>query len=313
LFGGSRVIAIVDAYDPEATSDLGAYSQQFGLPAITANNFQVVYASGVQPKKDFTGDWEVEESLDIEMAHAMAPNARIILVEAKSNKNADLIAANIVAAQLVEAAGGGEVSDSWGESEFANETHFEKDFTGKNVVFLASAGDSPGTWWPSVLTNVLSVGGTSVNRTKAGFFKNQTPWSNSGGGLSAYVATPSYQSGVTKIVGAARGSPDVGLIADPHTGIWVYDTHKYYGYVLHWSIWGGTSVAAPAVAGIINSAGAFNASTVTELTEIYANLGIKANYTDIKKGSCPNSSDGATIRGYDLCTGIGTPLGLAGK
>jgi kumamolisin len=312
--GGSKVIAIVDAFDdPTATNDLGVYSQQYGLPPITADNFQVVYADGEKPKQDFTGDWEVEESLDIEMAHAMAPNAKVILVEAKSNHTGDLIAADKVAAGLVAAAGGGEVSNSWGESEFSDEEKFEKDFTGANVVFLASAGDNPGTWWPSVLTNVVSVGGTAVNRTKKGVFKNQTPWLYTGGGLSEYVKTPPYQSQVTKIVGTARGTPDVGLVADPETGIWVYDTTKFYGYVLHWSIWGGTSVSSPAVAGIINNAGAFNASTPAELTEIYANLGVQANFTAIPKGKCPNAKSGKASKGYDLCTGVGTPLGLSGK
>jgi kumamolisin len=312
--GGSKIIAIVDAYDdPTAGNDLGVYSQQYGLPPITGENFQVVYATGKKPQQDPTGDWEVEESLDMEMAHALAPDAKIILVEAKSNQNTDLIAANKVAATLVVAATGGEVSNSWGESEFSGETRFEKVFTGANVVFLAASGDSSGTWWPSVLKNVISVGGTSINRNNQGDFVSQTTWASTGGGLSAYVKRPSYQSKVRKIVGAARGAPDLALIANPQTGIWVYDSTPYEGRVLSWSVWGGTSVATPAVAAIINNAGSFSASTLAELTEVYANLGVRQNFTDITKGSCPNAKSGKAAKGYDLCTGVGTPLGLAGK
>jgi kumamolisin len=312
--GGSKIVAIVDAYDdPTAANDLGVYSQEYGLPAVTGNNFEVVYASGTKPQQDPTGDWEVEESLDMEMVHALAPDAKIVLVEAKSNGNADLIEANKVASALVAGGGGGEVSNSWGESEFVGEKKFEKDFTGANVVFLAAAGDKPGTWWPSVLTNVISVGGTSINRDQNGNFVSQTTWASTGGGRSTYVKTPPYQSDVTKIVGKTRGTPDVGLIANPETGIWVYDSTPYEGHVLSWSIWGGTSVATPVIAGIINNAGAFNASTMAELTEIYASLGVNANFTPIKKGSCLNAKSGKASKGYDLCTGIGTPLGLAGK
>jgi subtilase family serine protease len=106
--GGSKVIAIVDAYDaPTAAADLAAFSTQFGLPAP---NFQKVYATGTQPKN--VAGWELEESLDIEWAHAMAPKAKIILVEAASNSFADLLYAEDVASGLVAAAGGGEVSNS---------------------------------------------------------------------------------------------------------------------------------------------------------------------------------------------------------
>jgi kumamolisin len=111
---GSKAIAIVDAFDyPTAENDLSVYSAQFGLPAITKSNFQVVYAEGKKPKQDSSGGWELEEALDIDMAHAMAPNAQIFLVEAKNNSTKELFAAEAVAAKLVAAAGGGEVSNSW--------------------------------------------------------------------------------------------------------------------------------------------------------------------------------------------------------
>src|SRR2546422_10236220 len=131
--GGSKVIAIVDAFDdPNAATDLAKFSAQFGLPAA---NFSKVFASGTKPPQDPTGGWELEESLDIEWAHAMAPSARIILVEAASNSLTNLLAAETKAATLVAAAGGGEVSNSWGGGEFSGETSLDSHFIQSGVVF----------------------------------------------------------------------------------------------------------------------------------------------------------------------------------
>lgn len=128
--GGSKAIAIVDAFDdPIAVSDLTAFSAQFGVPLPTPATFQVVYATGTNPGLDPTGGWELEESLDIEYAHAMAPNAKLYLVEAASDSLGDLLYAEQVAASLVAAAGGGEVSNSWGGGEFVGETGYDAVFT----------------------------------------------------------------------------------------------------------------------------------------------------------------------------------------
>src|SRR5271165_521139 len=122
--GGARMIAIVDAYDaPNAASDLAKFSTQFGLPAAS---FQVVYASGTKPA--YNMGWEFEESLDVQWAHAMAPSAKIVLVEAASNSFADLLTAEDVASSLVNAAGGGEVSNSWGGGEFQGENSYDSHF-----------------------------------------------------------------------------------------------------------------------------------------------------------------------------------------
>lgn len=312
--GGAKIVAIVDAYDdPTAQNDLSVYSTQYGLPPITSQNFAVVYASGTKPGQDSTGGWEFEESLDIEMAHALAPNAMVVLVEAKSNSGNDLLAAEKVATKLVAAAGGGEVSNSWSGGEFAGEEKTESDFVGTNVVYFASAGDKPGTGWPSVLSNVVSVGGTDINRDSKGNFVSQTSWSSTGGGKSTYVLRPPYQNSVKTIVGTQRGTPDVALVADPATGVWVYDTTLYHGINLQWAVAGGTSVASPAIAGIINNAGKFAASTPAELTVAYAAAGHPAKWTYITSGTCPNDPSGQAMSGYDFCTGIGTPLGRKGK
>ena len=312
--GGSRAIAIVDAYDdPAAASDLAAYSAQYGLPPVTAANFSVVYASGTQPPVDPTGGWTLEAALDIEMAHALAPGAQVILVEAASNTYSDLFAAEQIAANLVAAAGGGEVSNSWSGAEYADEQLNQFSFTGKNVVFFASAGDTSGPALPSVFTNVISVGGTTINRDSSGNYLGQSTWANTGGGLSPYVSEPYFQMPVTPVVGAMRGVPDISLVANPSTGVWVYDSQPYNGSVLNWVVVGGTSVASPASAALVNNAGRFRRSTTAELRLMYHNIGNAAAYTDITDGACPNAASGSATVGYDLCTGIGAPLGRRGN
>jgi subtilase family serine protease len=315
--GGSKTIAIVDAYDdPNAASDLAVFSSQYGLPAITANNFQVVYAAGARPRKDPTGGWELEESLDIEMAHALAPNAKIILVEAQSSGNGHLIEAEKVAARMVSAAGGGEVSNSWGGAEFASETNYEPAFSAQGVVFFASSGDTPGTEMPSVFSNVVAVGGTSLNRTLTGQYYNQSAWTYAGGGASQYVARPSYQDAIKAVLGPMRGVPDVALVADPATGVWVYDTNQYEGLIYDWLVIGGTSVAAPATAAIVNNAGHFFASSALELAEVYVSRNKRADFTDVTEGYCANGPDRTLLyarKGWDFCTGGGTAFGTGGK
>jgi subtilase family serine protease len=312
--GGSRVIAIVDAYDdPNALADLVTYSTRFGLPAVTAANFSVVYAAGAQPPADSTGGWELETALDIEMAHALAPGARIVLVEAASNSYADLLTAETAAAKIVTAAGGGEVSNSWSGSEFSFETAYNSFFTGKGVVFLAATGDQPGASFPSVLANVVGVGGTQVYRNAVFNYQGQASWSETGGGPSAYVPIPAYQHAVAATVGTKRGTPDVSLVADPNSGVWVYDSYAYGSGPPGWTVLGGTSVATPAVAAIINNAAAFRPSSASELSLMYAHLGKAAFFTDVTGGTCANDTSGVAAVGYDFCTGIGTPWGRYGK
>ena len=315
--GGARLVLIVDAYDDAtALNDLSVYSQQYGLPAPANSNFEIVYAAGTKPSQDSTGGWELEESLDIEMAHAMAPNAKVVLVEAASSSNADLLQGVSVAAAMATASGGGEVTNSWGEGEFSGETGYESTFSSANVVFFASTGDSPGPEFPSMLENVVAAGGTSINRNGSHNFVSQTTWSDDGGGLSKYIAIPPYQSAeakIAKIVGKVRGAPDFSFDANPSTGVEVYDSTPYEGTIYDWIVVGGTSVASPALAASINSAGSFAASTVAELTTAYKNFKVKTDWTDIISGGCDNDGQITAKAGYDLCTGIGVPNGYAGK
>jgi subtilase family serine protease len=315
--GGSKMIAIVDAFDdPNAEADLAVYSKQFGLPAPSSANFEVVYATGKQPRQDPTGGWEVEESLDVDMAHAIAPNAKVVLVEAASAAQVDLLQAEKIALRLVNAAGGGEVSNSWAGPEYDAEAALEPLFTSNKVVVFAAAGDNPGVGTPSILPNVISVGGTTINRANSngsGAFKSETSWSSTGGGLSAYIATPAYQSQVTSIVGTHRGSPDIAADANPSSGAVIYDSIPYLDQTLGFVVVGGTSLASPLSAALVNNAGSFNASTKAELTEIYANLGNIKAFADITSGQCTNAAGGSASVGYDLCTGVGAPIGTTGK
>jgi len=348
--GGSGSIAIVDAYDdPQAAGDLAWFSLQFGVPLPSTAQFQVVwaltaasscYGNGYVPT-DPTGDWEVEESLDIEWSHAMAPNATIYLVEACSNVDADLQQAVLVAANLVKcgashidpntgalgacpsnSTGAGEISMSWGGDEYAAQTTLDSCaqlddscFEAPHVVYVASAGDSPGVEYPSTSPNVVAAGGTTLRRSQTtGNFLEETPWVSAGGGQSAYEARPVYQSSVAGIVGAYRGVPDLSFDADPYTGVWVYDTFQVAGAAdSTWMVIGGTSVAAPALAGIINRAGHFYVFTSYELSEIYDYQHITTTYTDIATGYCGFYMGFSGVAGWDFCTGVGVPRGYVGK
>lgn len=303
--GGARMIAIVDAYDaPNAASDLAAFSAQFGLPAAS---FQVVYASGTKPA--YNMGWEFEESLDVQWAHAMAPGAKIVLVEAASNSFADLMTAEDAASSMVNAAGGGEVSNSWGGGEFVGETTYDSHFVKAGVVFLASAGDYPGTSWPGTSPNVVSAGGTTVRRNPStGNFLSEAPWDSAGGGVSPLESRPSYQSAISSIVGKYRGVPDLSFDSNPVTGVWVYDTNAG-----GWNIVGGTSVASPSLAGILNLAGSFYTSTNAELTTIYGKMSVAADFNDITSGYCGPYGGYSAATGWDPCTGVGSNKGKVGK
>lgn len=305
---GSRAIAIVDAFDdPTAEADLAVFSKQFGLPTA---DFHVVYAQGSEPKQDPTGGWEIEESLDIEWAHAMAPNARIYLVEAANNSFANLFNAVITAANLVKGAGGGEVSMSWGGGEFNGEAAYDGVFTTPGVVYVASTGDAPGTEYPSVSPNVVAAGGTTLSRDiNTGALILENTWQDAGGGDALAEPIPPFQKTVKSVVGARRGTPDISFDANPNSGVWLYDNNAVLG--AGWYVVGGTSVSAPSLAGIINAAGSFAPSSQAENAMLYSGRG-KA-FNNINYGNCGLYLGTFASGGYDLCTGLGSPKTLKGK
>lgn len=310
--GGSNTIVIVDAYDdPSAAADLATFSSTYGLPAA---NFTVQYASGKKPPSGCTGagaGWEGEEALDVQWAHAMAPKAKIVLMEAASNSNTDLYAAVDAANNYIKNHGGkGEISMSWGGGEFSGETADDSHFKQANVVYFASSGDASGVIYPSASPNVVSAGGTQINRDSSGNYTKQVGTTSCGngcgGGTSKYEGRPSYQSAVSGVVGSKRGTPDLASDSSENSAVIVWDSSCYNSWLAVW----GTSVAAPTLAGVINSAGSFKASTNAELTEVYNNRTVTSAYTDITSGSCATHS---AKSGYDLCTGVGVVKGKTDK
>lgn len=320
--GGSQTIAIVDAYDdPNAASDLAYFSQQFGLP-FDPSKFNVVYAQGAQPPEDPGGGWEFEESIDIEYSHAMAPNATIYLVEANSNFDSDLFPAIQVASNLVRCGktttcpagskGKGEVSMSFDGAEFPQEASLDSFFTTPGVVYFAASGDAPGVGYPCASPNVVCVGGATNSRSlKTGNLIAQISWAEAGGGKSSYEPIPPYQSQnpfIARRLEGSRGVPDLSAVANIDTGVWVWDTFPDNG-ATGWFIAGGTSVATPVVAGIINSTGDFADSSTAELTKLYgdSHLFLDGHVTDIVYGACNYYAGSFAEFGWDECTGLGSP------
>jgi subtilase family serine protease len=321
--GGGRAIAVVDAFDdPNAFIDLQNFSTQFGVEPITPSSFQVVFAPAggstpgsctagpaPRPASAAPAGWDVEESLDVQYAHAMAPQAKLYLVEAQTNDDLDLYCAVSVASALVSSAGGGEISMSWGTGEFSAETTVDPIFAQRGVVYFASSGDSPGVIYPSASPNVVSVGGTTLSMNiNTGRFEFENTWQDGGGGPSAFEPRPSYQNGIAFIVGPQRGTPDIAANANLNTGVWVLDTLVFGPG--SWFIVGGTSVASPVMAGIVNGANSFAASSQAELTKMYSN---PFAFNDIVFGNCGPYNGTFAGFGWDFCTGLGSPDGYAGK
>ncbi|HEY8792225.1 MAG TPA: S53 family peptidase [Gaiellaceae bacterium] len=295
--GAGKTIAIVDAYDdPTAESDLAAFSSQYGLPPCTAGCFTKVDQTGgtSYPRKD--SGWALEISLDIQWAHAIAPGAHILLVEASSNSFANLLAAEDYAKAHAQY-----VSNSWGGSEFSGESSYDSHFVGSNVSFFVSSGDSGlPAQYPSASPNVISVGGTTLTFSGQTLV-SETGWSGSGGGCSAYETATSAQDAFATFAqagcGTKRGTPDVSLDADPASGVSVYDTTRYQGQA-GWFRVGGTSASSPMWAARSADAGA-----VVNSAYVYTNSPI--TYRDITSGN-----NGANaVAGYDLVTGRGSWTG----
>jgi subtilase family serine protease len=304
--GTGQIIAIVDAYgSPTAQNDLNVFSAKFSLPAAT---IQFVGAKTGQTN----AGWALETSLDLQWAHALAPKATIILAVAKSASLTDLLSA-VDAAVAAKAT---VVSMSWGSSEFSSEANYESHFQKTGVTFLASSGDSgSGYFWPAASPSVVSVGGTSLYLDATGnAISPETAWSGSGGGLSKYfLQKPTYQQGWQPY--AQRAYPDVSLVADPNTGVAVYDTTKYNG-LSGWFQVGGTSASAPMWGAVIALANQQRTKTAGGVTlngsnaAIYKLAGtppaINGNYFfDVKSGS---NGGYTAIASYDEVTGLGTPI-----
>ncbi len=303
--GGIGAIAIVDAgYYPTAQSDLDAFDSYFGIPATTITQ---VWPGPIRPP--VYRDWEVEEALDIEWAHAMAPQAKLFLVVSALCQSPQCATdpswqAVQFAGNLVAQNGGGVVSMSFGDAEISQETSFDQYFTSPGVVYFAASGDSGlgVSGYPAASPNVVSVGGTYFNRDSNGKFTYEQYYTGGGGGdISPYEPRPSYQNGIASIVGNHRGYPDV---ASDYCCAAIYLNGG-------WTSVGGTSWSSPTFAGIVNAAGSRQQSSVAQLTTMYSELAnpikYRADFNDITMG------DSRCKVGWDLCTGLGSPKTYAGK
>jgi hypothetical protein len=339
--GTGQTIALVDAYDdPDFVdtsdtadypiSDLAQFDQTLGIPdppSFTKVNQsgQTSPLPGVDPAGagNPDGNWEIEEALDIEYAHGLAPGANIVLVEATTDSNADLFAAIKTAASLP---GVSVVSMSWGFNEYAGEQALDSVFvtpTGhQGVTFVAASGDeggysvddsgnpttTPGVLYPAASPNVLGVGGTSLNLNSDSSYDSETAWSGSGGGTSLYEPEPTFQEAVQTT--GYRTVPDVAFDADPNTGVAVYDSYNNTDNSGPWVEVGGTSLAAPSWAALIAIANQgrvlAGASTLDGPSETLPALyAVSANdFNDITSGSNGVFSAGP---GYDEVTGLGSP------
>ena len=311
LQGAGQTIALVGAYDhPAIEADLGVFSARFGLPACTTANgcFQKVYASGVKPVTD--AGWALEAALDVEWAHAIAPKAKILLVESSSSRFSDLLLAVDLAVQR----GASVVSMSWGSSEFSFERYFDSHFNVRNVTFVAASGDNgTGAEYPVSAANVVAVGGTKLNLTDAlGSYGSETAWKGSGGGVSVYEPKPSFQAGFQSKT--KRGVPDVAYDADPSTGFAVYDSESLQNQS-GWFQVGGTSAGAPqwaALFAIANSMRAAVRKAPVSLIDfdLYKTAAgdYAASFHDVTAGTngiCGLNCTANPI--YDFVTGLGSP------
>ncbi len=252
--GSGVTIALIEAYnDPTIASDLKVFDQTEGLTAPPNLTVESQSGTAVSATAPTNSGWTEEESLDVEWAHAIAPGANILVVEANSQSIQDLMAAVNTARNTPGVVA---VSMSWGFPETPNETSYDSNFTTPaghiggdglpgGVTFIASSGDNgslAGASYPAASPNVLSVGGTTLLLSSSGAYQSESAWIDSGGGYSKYEPEPSYQAKVQST--GYKATPDVAFDGDPNTGVQVYAQGS-------WMTIGGTSLGSPSWAGII--------------------------------------------------------------
>ncbi|MDO8418101.1 MAG: S53 family peptidase [Agitococcus sp.] len=342
--GAGQTIYIINAYDnPNALTDLNTFSQKFGLPGCSfmplavstalplakanpANGctFSVAYSTATGGKlatmaPAYNAGWAGEIALDVQWAHATAPLARIVLVEATGAQVGSLGSA----IQLANSMGSGTVSMSFGALEGPWTAGVESLFQAAGMTYLAATGDSGSQVnWPAVSSKVLAVGGTTLTYSGSGA-RSEVAWANTGGGVSAYTPIPSYQSVLsmasvlkTPFISKMRGVADVAFNADPRTGQYVVITAPG-AKVANWFSYGGTSVSAPQWAGLVAviqaSRAVLNKAALPSLhTALYLNTAsVPGSYAgafaDVQSGTNGTCSTCKAVVGYDLLTGLGTP------
>src|SRR5579871_668226 len=302
--GSGATIAIVDAYGyPNAESDLAVYRSQFGLGTCSTNNgcfgkYNEFGAKSGYPQANV--GWEQETALDLDMASAMCPACKIILVEANSASYADLAAAENTAAAL----GAHVISNSYGGGESGSQAYAGA-YNHPGVAITVSTGDSGyGTAFPATAPTVTAVGGTSLYRASNGRGWSETAWTDGGSGCSSVYAKPSWQHDVLCTM---RMEADVSAVADPYTGVAVYGPANYRTSA--WMVFGGTSVAAPLVGGIYANNGGAVITGPSSTPIPYADTAALNDITSGSNGSCGGTYFCTAVAGYDGPTGLGTPAG----
>jgi Domain of unknown function (DUF4214) len=299
--GSGQRVAIIDSYDdPSAESDLGVYRSRFSLPACTTASgcFRKVDQNGGRSYPSPDPGWASEISLDLDMVSAICPRCSITLVEASSDSLSDIYQAIREAVAL----GANEVSMSLGGDEYPGEVQDDATFDHPGVAMVASSGDDGyGVEYPAASRYVTAVGGTTLVRSSAGRGWTETAWSGAGSGCSAYEPKPSWQtdSGCSR-----RTVADVSAVADPYTGVAVYDTYGDSG----WAIYGGTSVAAPIVAASYALGG--GEAGATGGYAFYRGRALANDVTSGANGTCSPGYLCTAGPGYDGPTGMGTPKGV---
>jgi subtilase family serine protease len=296
---GGRTVAVVDAYDdPTAEQDLAVYRSQFQLPACTTANgcFHKVNQNGGTSYPAKNAGWAAEISLDLDMVSATCPDCKILLVEASSASFANLGAAvNYAAKQGVAA-----ISNSYGGSDTSQMSAYDH----PGIAITASTGDSGyGVESPASFGTVVAVGGTSL--TNSGSAWTETAWSGAGSGCSTLNAKPAWQTAATGCSGKANA--DVSAVADPNTGVAVYDTTRYQGRS-GWQVYGGTSVSSPIIASVYALGGNLSGYPASYTWSQASSL---HDVTSGSNGSCPTSVWCNAGTGWDGPTGLGTPNGTA--
>lgn len=311
---GKQTLAIVDAFDdPHVFSDLKAYDKQFGLPTFKrcskmkkTSCLSVVNQDGHKsPLPAPSTSWGLEISLDVQVAHAVCQNCKLLLVEASSNDFTDLE----TAVDTAVGRGAKVVSNSYGNY---GDDCSEPSYDHPKVAVVVASGDAGfGIACPADLSTVVSVAGTTLTLAGGGTYGSESVWSGTGSGCSAINAAQPWQSAVSSWsaigCGAGRGMNDLAADGDPATGAAVYDTYGYGG----WLRLGGTSLSAPLIAGgyalaANESSWAYPAKSVYDTPSALHDVTVGSN------GSCAFSLQCHAGTGYDLPTGIGTPNGLGG-
>jgi subtilase family serine protease len=301
----TATIAIVDAFDDaNAESDLAVYRSKFGLPACTTANgcFRKIDQNGGTnyPRGDM--GWAEEISLDLDMASAICPNCHILLVEASTNSFSNLMAAVNKAKAWPGVVA---ISNSYGGSEFSSEASYESAYNAPGKAVTVSSGDGGyGVEFPAASRYVTAVGGTHLVKSATARGWTETVWNGAGSGCSAYITKPSFQSTIAGVSCSRRMVADVSAVADPNTGVSVYDTYR-----LHpggWLVFGGTSVSAPIIAAVYALAG--NTASITANAYPYSHTSSLFDVTSGSNGNCGTFLCTARA-GWDGPTGLGTPNG----